>query len=74
MKSQPEPEREVIKEQMDKDDPQYWEKLLKTHYLQHQAEEAQTMGKGKRVRKQVGGICYVHYFVFTYFNVFIFVF
>jgi len=50
---EPEPEREVIKEQMDKDDPQYWEKLLKAHYDQHQAEEAQTMGKGKRVRKQV---------------------
>jgi len=50
---EPEPEREVIKEQMDKDDPQYWEKLLRNHYEQHQAEEAQAMGKGKRNKKRV---------------------
>ena len=51
--SQPEPEREIIKETMDQPDPNYWEKLLRHHYEQQQEEIASTLGKGKRVRKQV---------------------
>ncbi|CAG2108130.1 unnamed protein product, partial [Medioppia subpectinata] len=34
-------------------DPQYWEKLLGHHYIQHQENIQRTLGKGKRVRKQV---------------------
>uniref|UniRef100_A0A8R1HU68 Uncharacterized protein n=1 Tax=Caenorhabditis japonica TaxID=281687 RepID=A0A8R1HU68_CAEJA len=45
---------EVIKEGDNKDpDPDYWEKLLKHHYEQDQEVEAQKLGKGKRIRKQV---------------------
>ncbi|WAR14920.1 CHD3-like protein [Mya arenaria] len=34
-------------------DPAYWEKLLRHHYEQQQEDLARTLGKGKRVRKQV---------------------
>ncbi|CAK9295655.1 unnamed protein product [Gordionus sp. m RMFG-2023] len=38
---------------MDQNDPTYWEKLLRHHYEQHQEDLSKTLGKGKRVRKQV---------------------
>lgn len=34
-------------------DPHYWEKLLGVHYLQFQENLSRSLGKGKRVRKQV---------------------
>ncbi|KAI7684861.1 hypothetical protein SSS_03217 [Sarcoptes scabiei] len=34
-------------------DPQYWEKLLGAHFLQYQENLSRSLGKGKRVRKQV---------------------
>ena len=34
-------------------DTAFWEKLLRHHYEQHQEDVAKSMGKGKRVRKQV---------------------
>uniref|UniRef100_H2YQ32 DNA helicase n=1 Tax=Ciona savignyi TaxID=51511 RepID=H2YQ32_CIOSA len=49
----PEPEREIIKETMEQSDPTYWERLLRHHYEQQQEEIASTLGKGKRIRKQV---------------------
>lgn len=45
-------EREIIK-QDDNSDPAYWVKLLRHHYEQHQEDVSRTLGKGKRVRKQV---------------------
>jgi chromodomain-helicase-DNA-binding protein 4 len=45
-------EREIIK-QDDNSDPAYWVKLLRHHYEQHQEDVARTLGKGKRLRKQV---------------------
>nr|CAB3230448.1 chromodomain-helicase-DNA-binding protein 4 [Phallusia mammillata] len=50
---EPEPEREIIQETMEQPDPNYWERLLRHHYEQQQEEIASTLGKGKRVRKQV---------------------
>ncbi|CAD5214812.1 unnamed protein product [Bursaphelenchus okinawaensis] len=44
---------EVLKEEVQEADPEYWEKLLRHHYEQEQYTEAQKLGKGKRVRKQV---------------------
>ena len=44
---------EVIKQEADNTDPQYWEKLLRHHYEQQQEDISRTLGKGKRVRKQV---------------------
>lgn len=44
---------EVIKEAAQEADPDYWEKLLRHHYEQEQETQAQKLGKGKRVRKQV---------------------
>jgi len=38
---------------MEQPDPNYWERLLRHHYEQQQEEIASTLGKGKRVRKQV---------------------
>lgn len=38
---------------MESADPAYWEKLLRHHYEQQQEDMARTLGKGKRVRKQV---------------------
>lgn len=45
-------EREIIKQE-DNSDPAYWVKLLRHHYEQHQEDVSRTLGKGKRVRKQV---------------------
>nr|XP_039267444.1 chromodomain-helicase-DNA-binding protein 3-like [Styela clava] len=50
---EPEQEREIIKDEMAEPDPTYWERLLRHHYEQQQEELASTLGKGKRVRKQV---------------------
>merc|ERR1712012_141565 len=44
---------EVLKQEADNTDPAYWEKLLRHHYEQAQEDIARSMGKGKRVRKQV---------------------
>ena len=49
----PEEEVEVLKEQAEDTDPAYWEKLLRHHYEQHQEDVSRSMGKGKRIRKQV---------------------
>ena len=46
-------EREIIKDVAAEPDPDYWEKLLRHHFEQEQETEAQKLGKGKRVRKQV---------------------
>jgi len=48
-----EPENEVLKQEVDTADPVYWEKLLRHHYEQQQEDLSRTLGKGKRVRKQV---------------------
>ncbi|KAJ1348376.1 choline dehydrogenase 3 [Parelaphostrongylus tenuis] len=49
-----EEEMEVVIKENDKEpDPDYWEKLLRHHYEQDQEMEAQKLGKGKRLRKQV---------------------
>ncbi|XP_071841131.1 chromodomain-helicase-DNA-binding protein 5-like isoform X4 [Apostichopus japonicus] len=48
-----EPETEVIKQELEPTDPAYWEKLLRHHYEQQQEDLARTLGKGKRVRRQV---------------------
>ncbi|XP_063696031.1 chromodomain-helicase-DNA-binding protein Mi-2 homolog [Culicoides brevitarsis] len=48
-----EPETEIIKQEAENSDPAYWVKLLRHHYEQHQEDVARTLGKGKRVRKQV---------------------
>merc|ERR1712117_505717 len=44
---------EILKQDADNTDPAYWEKLLRHHYEQAQEDIARSMGKGKRVRKQV---------------------
>merc|ERR1719340_472015 len=44
---------EVLKQDADNTDPAYWEKLLRHHYEQAQEDVSRSMGKGKRVRKQV---------------------
>ncbi|XP_050421569.1 chromodomain-helicase-DNA-binding protein Mi-2 homolog [Adelges cooleyi] len=44
---------EVIKQEAENTDPAYWVKLLRHHYEQHQEDVSRTLGKGKRVRKQV---------------------
>ncbi|VVC89740.1 unnamed protein product [Leptidea sinapis] len=44
---------EIIKQEAENTDPSYWIKLLRHHYEQHQEDQARTLGKGKRVRKQV---------------------
>merc|ERR1712107_349684 len=43
----------ILKQEADNTDPAYWEKLLRHHYEQQQEDIARSMGKGKRVRKQV---------------------
>lgn len=53
MQEEEEEEMEVLKQEMESADPNYWEKLLRHHYEQHQEDLARTLGKGKRVRKQV---------------------
>jgi chromodomain-helicase-DNA-binding protein 4 len=45
---------EIIKQEAENTDPAYWVKLLRHHYEQQQEDMARTLGKGKRVRKQVG--------------------
>jgi len=50
---QEEEEVEVLKQEADNTDPAYWEKLLRHHYEQQQEDISRSMGKGKRVRKQV---------------------
>merc|ERR1719244_2048104 len=50
---EPEEEAEVLKQEADNTDPAYWEKLLRHHYEQAQEDVSRSMGKGKRVRKQV---------------------
>ncbi|KRY35153.1 Chromodomain-helicase-DNA-binding protein 3 [Trichinella spiralis] len=44
---------EVLKEEVQEADPDYWEKLLRHHYEQQQEDIARHLGKGKRIRKQV---------------------
>lgn len=44
---------EIIKQEAENQDPAYWVKLLRHHYEQHQEDVGRTLGKGKRVRKQV---------------------
>lgn len=45
-------EREILVKE-ENSDPAYWVKLLRHHYEQHQEDIARSLGKGKRVRKQV---------------------
>ena len=44
---------EVLKQDVEQADPAYWEKLLRHHYEQQQEDMSKTLGKGKRIRKQV---------------------
>ena len=44
---------EVLKQEAEHADPAYWEKLLRHHYEQQQEDMSRSLGKGKRVRKQV---------------------
>ena len=46
-------DREILQDDFKLEDPQYWEKLLRHHYEQHQEGEYAKMGKGKRIRKAV---------------------
>lgn len=48
---------EVLKQEADNTDSQYWERLLRHHFEQQQEDLARTLGKGKRVRKQVCTSC-----------------
>lgn len=63
---------EVIKQEAENTDPAYWVKLLRHHYEQHQEDISRTLGKGKRVRKQVNYYILSYYFYFfIIFNIFI---
>ncbi|CAG5136053.1 unnamed protein product [Candidula unifasciata] len=53
LEDEEEPETEVLKQEAEHADPAYWEKLLRHHYEQQQEDLARTLGKGKRIRKQV---------------------
>jgi len=53
VKNKDEPDVEVLKQEADAIDADYWENLLRHHYEQEQEYVASTLGKGKRVRKQV---------------------
>jgi len=53
IKDKDEPDVEVLKQEADVIDSEYWEKLLRHHFEQEQEYRASTLGKGKRVRKQV---------------------
>lgn len=44
---------EVIKQEAENTDPAYWVKLLRHHYEQQQEDISRSLGKGKRIRKQV---------------------
>lgn len=46
-------DNEIKKEEFKAADPDYWEKLLRHRYEQAKETEAEMLGKGKRVRKQV---------------------
>lgn len=46
-------EKDKKKTDQQMDDPMYWEKLLGTHFMTFQDGQHKTLGKGKRVRKQV---------------------
>lgn len=48
-----EADTEIIKQEAENTDPAYWEKLLRHHYEQQQEDIARSLGKGKRIRKQV---------------------
>ncbi|XP_044007966.1 chromodomain-helicase-DNA-binding protein Mi-2 homolog isoform X3 [Aphidius gifuensis] len=48
-----EADTEIIKQEAENTDPAYWIKLLRHHYEQQQEDIARTLGKGKRVRKQI---------------------
>lgn len=52
-----EQDTEIIKQEAENTDPAYWEKLLRHHYEQQQEDLARSLGKGKRVRKQVNKSC-----------------
>lgn len=52
-KEEEEEETEIIKQDSENQDPAYWIKLLRHHYEQHQEDVGRSLGKGKRVRKQV---------------------
>lgn len=52
-KEEEEEEVEVLKQDSENQDPTYWVKLLRHHYEQHQEDVGRSLGKGKRVRKQV---------------------
>lgn len=58
---------EVIKQEAENTDPAYWVKLLRHHYEQHQEDISRTLGKGKRVRKQVNYYISVVLFLFNYY-------
>jgi chromodomain-helicase-DNA-binding protein 4 len=45
-------EREILVKE-ENSDPAYWVKLLRHHYEQHVEDVARSLGKGKRLRKQV---------------------
>lgn len=51
---------EVLKQEADNTDSQYWERLLRHHFEQQQEDLARTLGKGKRVRKQVSRSTLTH--------------
>ena len=46
-------EVEILKQEAEQADPTYWEKLLRHHYEQQQEDLGRSLGKGKRVRRQV---------------------
>lgn len=59
MQEEEEPEAEILKDESDaaaQPDPDFWEKLLRHHYEQQKELEEAKLGKGKRIRKQVGGV------------------
>lgn len=43
----------MLKQEDDTADPNYWEKLLRHHYEQQREDVSRSLGKGKRIRKQV---------------------
>lgn len=57
---------EVIKQEAENTDPAYWVKLLRHHYEQHQEDISRTLGKGKRVRKQVNYFVAINKILFLF--------
>lgn len=43
----------MLQQEAQEADPDYWEKLLRHHFEQHQEDVSSKLGKGKRQRKQV---------------------